>query len=168
MDREHERDQARQPGQEDPVQQRQHDPLEMQHVRPLAADQVDQGLHAARVLDALGRPGQRLQPSGQALGEAVEQRQHAEAAAGHLLVGAQGTADQGGVGAGGGEGGRELHVVEEAEERLVDDEDLHHGSMGGRCGLIAWSVIGRQGSLPTLWNVAPLVIHISARDPGPR
>jgi hypothetical protein len=76
VDGEHERGVAGEAGQEQAVEDREHDPLEVDDVRPLAADQGLQRRHAAGVLQALGGLGDRPEAGGQPLGEAVEQRQH--------------------------------------------------------------------------------------------
>ena len=109
------------------IEQRQDQPLQVDDVRPLAADQGCERTQAQTMLETLAPAAGATLP----LAAVVEQGQVREAGRGQGLPGTQRPADQRHLGPGRGERLAERRVVGQGEQRGVDNQDLHGATARG-------------------------------------
>ncbi len=122
----HQRRDAAQPGQEMPVDQRQRQPLEMDHVRAIDREPLPQPLHRAHMIQSLepepGRPRQRRAEA--AAGHAVEDRRQDRGLRAVVLRPGSAAVQRDRVSLAhqpGGQGG----VVGQREQRRIDQRHAH-------------------------------------------
>ena len=144
---EHEPGVAAEAAEEEAIEERQDEPLQVDDVRPVAGGEPAQLAQALQVLHALQHlacPGGA--PAGRGVLRAlVEEGREGEGLGPQLLVRAQAAADQRDLGAGGRERAAEMLVVGQGEERRVDDVNAHARlQAGGTAGPKRRSVGGRR------------------------